>query len=171
MLTPGFFFELRLWWMLVEPTPPPHFHHTQKMASPSRQQQQTQQRPHSPQQIYHRQQPPPPSPNGPNNSGQPQNGGMTYHQQPQPQPGFWPPQPEMYVVPELHGRVINQVHYYFSPENLHRDDFLRSQMDPNEGWVNIQLLATFRALQRLTTDVHLIAEVSDRRRAPALLHA
>ena len=77
----------------------------------------------------------------------------------------------MYVVPELHGRVINQVHYYFSPENLHRDDFLRSQMDPNEGWVNIQLLATFRALQRLTTDVHLIAEVSDRRRAPALLHA
>ena len=88
-----------------------------------------------------------------------------YHQQPQ--PGFWPPAEPMYVV-GLHELIINQVHYYFSPENLCRDEFLRSQMDPNEGWLAIQLLSTFHRMRSLTTDINLIAEVSAAR-APAPL--
>ena len=60
--------------------------------------------------------------------------------------------------PTLHERIIHQVHYYFSAENLCRDEFLRGHMDPREGWVPIQLIASFNRLRSLTKDVNLVVE-------------
>ena len=81
-----------------------------------------------------------------------------------PQPAYWPATEPMYVV-GLHELILNQVHYYFSAENLCRDEFLRSQMDRHEGWLGIQLLATFNRLRSLTSDVHVIAEARRHRHA------
>ena len=36
--------------------------------------------------------------------------------------------------------ILNQVHYYFSPENLVRDQYLRQHMD-GEGWIPIGFAA------------------------------
>ena len=74
------------------------------------------------------------------------------------QQGFWP-QAEPVYAPSVHELILNQVLYYFSPENLTRDDFLRGHMCPTEGWLSIQLLGTFNRLRSLTTDVNVIAEV------------
>ena len=65
-------------------------------------------------------------------------------------------QDAMYVrrVQEL---VLNQVNYYFSTENLCKDEFLRVHMD-GEGWVPIPLLASFARLRRLTTDLAILTE-------------
>ena len=60
--------------------------------------------------------------------------------------------------PSLQELIIHQVHYYFSPENLYRDDFLKGHMDPREGWLPIRLLATFNRLRSLTADVDAITE-------------
>ena len=51
---------------------------------------------------------------------------------------FWPAD-AMYVqgLTEL---ILNQVHYYFSPENLVRDQYLRQHMD-GEGWIPIGFAA------------------------------
>ena len=76
-----------------------------------------------------------------------------------PPPAFWPESQPTYGK-SLHQLIINQVHYYFSPENLYRDDFLRGQMDPTEGWLSLQLLATFNRLRSLSADVNVIAEVT-----------
>ena len=64
----------------------------------------------------------------------------------------------MQQVQQLQRLVVAQVNYYFSDENLLRDEYLRRQMD-GEGWISIELLATFNRLRSLTTDVHLIGEV------------
>jgi len=65
-------------------------------------------------------------------------------------------QDAMYVrrVQEL---ILNQVNYYFSTENLCKDEFLRLHMD-GEGWVPIPLLASFARLRRLTTDLAILTE-------------
>ena len=66
-------------------------------------------------------------------------------------------QDAMYVrrVQEL---VLNQVNYYFSTENLCRDEFLRVHMD-GEGWIPIPLLASFNRLRHLTTDLAILTQV------------
>jgi hypothetical protein len=87
-----------------------------------------------------------------------------------PQPAFWPESQPVYAT-GLHQLIINQIHYYFSPENLYRDDFLRGQMDPTEGWLPLQLLATFNRLRSLSADVNVIAEVTPRSPAPSLARA
>ena len=68
-------------------------------------------------------------------------------------------QDAMYVrrVQEL---VLNQVNYYFSTENLCKDEFLRVHMD-GEGWVPIPLLASFARLRRLTTDLAILTEARE----------
>ena len=53
--------------------------------------------------------------------------------------------------------ILNQVNYYFSTENLCKDEFLRLHMD-GEGWVPIPLLASFARLRRLTTDLAILTE-------------
>eukprot|EP00965_Chrysotila_dentata_P211668 6186585-Pleurochrysis_carterae.AAC.5 len=69
---------------------------------------------------------------------------------------FW--SPETVYLANLQHLILNQVHYYFSTENLCKDEFLRAHMD-NAGWLPIPLLATFNRLRHLTTDVMLITEV------------
>ena len=77
-----------------------------------------------------------------------------------PQPGYWPTeqQPVYMAQPNLTELILHQVHYYFSDANLMHDEFLRGQMDPREGWLPLQLLATFNRLRSLTTEVAIIAD-------------
>ncbi|XVF18068.1 hypothetical protein REPUB_Repub10bG0179800 [Reevesia pubescens] len=56
--------------------------------------------------------------------------------------------PVFYPTPEpldhqLHARIVNQIDYYFSNENLIKDTFLRQNMD-DQGWVPIKLIAGFK---------------------------
>ncbi|KAK9063934.1 hypothetical protein SSX86_017806 [Deinandra increscens subsp. villosa] len=55
----------------------------------------------------------------------------------------------------LHDDILKQIEYYFSDDNLVKDNFLRSQMD-EEGWVPIKLIAGFRRVQALTNDVQML---------------
>ncbi|MBN3305584.1 LAR1B protein, partial [Amia calva] len=66
---------------------------------------------------------------------------------------------QMYPVDEslLKEYIKRQIEYYFSPENLERDFFLRRKMDEN-GFLPISLIASFHRVQALTTDVSLIFE-------------
>ncbi|KAM5192086.1 la-related protein 1B [Mantella aurantiaca] len=50
-----------------------------------------------------------------------------------------------------------QIEYYFSLENLERDFYLRRKMDA-KGFLPLSLIAGFRRVQCLTTDVGLICE-------------
>ncbi|KAL7117567.1 hypothetical protein ACP275_03G079500 [Erythranthe tilingii] len=51
--------------------------------------------------------------------------------------------------------ILNQVHYYFSNENLVKDQFLRENMDES-GWVELSLIASFPRMQNLTGDISYI---------------
>ncbi|KAG8389850.1 hypothetical protein BUALT_Bualt01G0021700 [Buddleja alternifolia] len=53
--------------------------------------------------------------------------------------------------------IVKQIDYYFSDDNLVKDNFLRSNMDDN-GWVLISLIASFRRVQQLTNDIQVILE-------------
>ncbi|XP_068136033.1 la-related protein 1B [Hyperolius riggenbachi] len=50
-----------------------------------------------------------------------------------------------------------QIEYYFSLENLERDFYLRGKMD-KQGFLPLSLIAGFRRVQTLSTDVNLICE-------------
>jgi len=50
-----------------------------------------------------------------------------------------------------------QVEYYFSVENLCKDIFLRSQMDP-EGWIPAAVISGFNRVRMLTPDASLVLE-------------
>jgi hypothetical protein len=67
------------------------------------------------------------------------------------QPIFWPPPEVMYLV-------LHQVGYYLSDSNLLQDAFLRDRMDA-EGWVPIELLASFNRMKAITTHLGIIYEV------------
>uniref|UniRef100_H2ZC77 HTH La-type RNA-binding domain-containing protein n=1 Tax=Ciona savignyi TaxID=51511 RepID=H2ZC77_CIOSA len=45
--------------------------------------------------------------------------------------------------------------YYFSPDNLERDFFLRRKMD-NQGYLPLDFIASFQRVQALTTDIDVI---------------
>lgn len=83
-------------------------------------------------------------------------GGLPGSYVPHPPAAYWAP--EAIYLANLQEMILNQVHYYFSTENLLRDNFLRSHMDPDGGWIAISLLASFNRLRSLTTDIGLIAE-------------
>ncbi|KAG8503036.1 hypothetical protein CXB51_000837 [Gossypium anomalum] len=60
-------------------------------------------------------------------------------------PSFTPAMPPMFMpVPEppLSALLLHQIDYYFSDDNLVKDDFLKSNMD-DQGWVAISLIAGF----------------------------
>ncbi|KAJ1217039.1 hypothetical protein NDU88_004635 [Pleurodeles waltl] len=67
--------------------------------------------------------------------------------------------PQMYPVDEtlLKEYIKRQIEYYFSPENLERDFFLRRKMDV-KGFLPVSLIASFHRVQALTTDVNIILE-------------
>ncbi|MCD9638230.1 hypothetical protein HAX54_022077 [Datura stramonium] len=56
---------------------------------------------------------------------------------------------------QLHTRIVNQIDYYFSNENLIKDTFLRQNMDEH-GWVPIMLIAGFKKVMELTDNIQLI---------------
>ncbi|XP_060735012.1 la-related protein 1B isoform X4 [Tachysurus vachellii] len=66
---------------------------------------------------------------------------------------------QMYTIEEslLKEYIKRQIEYYFSLHNLERDFFLRRKMD-TKGFLPISLIAGFRRIQALTTDVSLIKE-------------
>ncbi|KAJ9542173.1 hypothetical protein OSB04_028679 [Centaurea solstitialis] len=67
-----------------------------------------------------------------------------------------PPSMFMPVMdPPLSVLILNQIEYYFSDANLVKDDYLRSNMD-EEGWVPVSLIAGFRRVQTLTSDIQMI---------------
>lgn len=59
--------------------------------------------------------------------------------------------------PQLHSRIVTQIDYYFSNENLVKDTFLRQNMD-DQGWVPIRLIAGFNKVSLLTDNIHLILD-------------
>nr|GMD53397.1 la-related protein 1C-like [Ipomoea batatas] len=60
-------------------------------------------------------------------------------------PMIGPMSPVFYHVPDpqLHNKIVNQIDYYFSNENLIKDMYLRENMD-DQGWVPIKLIAGFK---------------------------
>ncbi|XP_030446975.2 la-related protein 1C-like isoform X1 [Syzygium oleosum] len=75
---------------------------------------------------------------------------------------FFPPPPStpMFMPvsdPSLPSHIVHQIEYYFSDDNLVKDEFLKAKMD-TEGWVPISLIASFPRVMSLTTNIHLILE-------------
>ncbi|KAL1682510.1 hypothetical protein EV122DRAFT_259352 [Schizophyllum commune] len=54
--------------------------------------------------------------------------------------------------------LLGQLEYYLSPQNLATDFFLRQRMNP-QGWIHIPLLASFKRVRQLTTDLQVVKEV------------
>ncbi|VVC90768.1 unnamed protein product [Leptidea sinapis] len=53
--------------------------------------------------------------------------------------------------------IKKQIEYYFSPENLSRDFFLRRKMAP-DGTIPVTLIASFHRVRALTADVQLVLD-------------
>lgn len=61
---------------------------------------------------------------------------------------------------KLKCRVLKQIEYYFSDENLVRGKFLRKKIEENpNGWVHLNVLVIFRRLSNLSTDTKLIGKL------------
>lgn len=54
-------------------------------------------------------------------------------------------------------QILHQVEFYFSPDNLARDVYLRRQMD-SDGWVDVNVIAKFNRVASLCTDLNNILE-------------
>ncbi|KAI3669373.1 hypothetical protein L6452_40607 [Arctium lappa] len=69
------------------------------------------------------------------------------------------PPPMYFAVPDplLHARIVSQIDYYFSNENLIKDTYLRKNMD-EQGWVPVSLIAGFKKVLYLTDNVQLILD-------------
>ncbi|KAL6959903.1 hypothetical protein U1Q18_040052 [Sarracenia purpurea var. burkii] len=78
--------------------------------------------------------------------------GMPVVAQMQPHAIFFP-----MMDPQLHTKIVNQIDYYFSNENLIKDTYLRQNMD-DQGWVPINLIAGFKKVQLLTDNIPLILD-------------
>ncbi|TYI88779.1 hypothetical protein E1A91_D03G006900v1 [Gossypium mustelinum] len=80
---------------------------------------------------------------------------------------FVAPMPPMFFPPpepldnQLHARIVNQIDYYFSNENLIKDTYLRQNMD-DQGWVPIKLIAGFKKVSLLTDNIQLITDALQR---------
>ena len=55
----------------------------------------------------------------------------------------------------LEQSIVKQVEYYFSPQNLANDTYLVSKMNP-QMFVPLEVVAGFKMLRNLTTDIELI---------------
>nr|DAD46736.1 TPA_asm: hypothetical protein HUJ06_016673 [Nelumbo nucifera] len=64
--------------------------------------------------------------------------GMPFIPHPPPPHAMFFPAPD----PQLRAMLVRQIDYYFSPENLCKDIFLRQNMD-EQGWVSASLISTF----------------------------
>ncbi|XP_052190555.1 la-related protein 1B-like isoform X2 [Diospyros lotus] len=70
-----------------------------------------------------------------------------------------PPQAMYFPMPDpqLKNKIVNQINYYFSNENLVKDTYLRLKMD-EQGWVPIKTIADFRKVKDLTNNIQLILD-------------
>ncbi|RDX70488.1 La-related protein 1C, partial [Mucuna pruriens] len=59
--------------------------------------------------------------------------------------------------PQLHSKIVNQIDYYFSNENLIKDTFLRQNMD-DQGYVPVKLIAGFNKVMHLTDNIQIILD-------------
>ncbi|KAL4582754.1 hypothetical protein LXL04_007313 [Taraxacum kok-saghyz] len=69
------------------------------------------------------------------------------------------PPPMFFAVPDplLPGKIVTQIDYYFSNENLVKDTYLRQNMD-EQGWVPVSLIAGFKKVLYLTDNLQLILD-------------
>ncbi|XP_020577385.1 la-related protein 1C [Phalaenopsis equestris] len=76
-----------------------------------------------------------------------------------PVPAPVPAPPVMFIpAPDpQRAMLLKQIDYYFSPENLCKDTYLRSYMD-EQGWVHISLIADFNRVKLLTKNVQYILD-------------
>ncbi|KAF8087890.1 hypothetical protein N665_0564s0025 [Sinapis alba] len=78
-----------------------------------------------------------------------------YHPHFAPYPGSQGPQALSPEKLDLQDRVVKQIEYYFSDENLQNDQYLISLMD-EQGWVPIKIIADFKRVKMMTMDVEFI---------------
>lgn len=61
-------------------------------------------------------------------------------------------------VKQVLADIVKQVDFWFGDANLHKDRFLREQIEKSrDGYVDISLLVSFNKMKKLTTDGKLIA--------------
>jgi len=59
---------------------------------------------------------------------------------------------------DLSQKIITQVEYYFSDENLVKDSFLMQRISRDKrGYVDLKLIATFKKMKKLTQDINVVA--------------
>ncbi|KAK8942779.1 hypothetical protein KSP39_PZI008882 [Platanthera zijinensis] len=72
-----------------------------------------------------------------------------------------PPPPIVTFLPPdeltLRANILKQIEYYFSDENLQKDNFLLSLLD-EQGWVSISKIADFNRVKKMTTSIPLILD-------------
>lgn len=79
---------------------------------------------------------------------------------PGPHSGLYYPIPNPHLPipnPHLPSKIVRQIDYYFSDDNLVKDTFLRQKMDV-DGWVSVYLIASFKKIRELTNNVQLILD-------------
>ncbi|XP_038702189.1 la-related protein 1C isoform X2 [Tripterygium wilfordii] len=59
--------------------------------------------------------------------------------------------------PNIYSKIVQQVNYWFSGDNLAKDIYLRKNMD-DQGWVSIELIAGFKKVAELTNNIQLILD-------------
>ncbi|KAL3220610.1 hypothetical protein MRX96_050345 [Rhipicephalus microplus] len=59
---------------------------------------------------------------------------------------------------EIREKIVKQLEYYFGDLNLTRDKFLREKIKSGFGWVDIDVLLTFKKLRSLTENKEDIAD-------------
>merc|ERR1711998_222083 len=75
--------------------------------------------------------------------------------------GSFSNQPYYSMTPPQRTEVVNriraQIEFYFSPQNLVRDTYLKSLMD-QEGYVRIEQIMPFNRIKQLMADPYLVLE-------------
>jgi len=66
------------------------------------------------------------------------------------------PQPPAVLTDDLRDKIIKQVEYYFSDENLPSDKYLMKYASKDRGYVPIGVIASCRKIKKLTKDVSWI---------------
>ncbi|XP_071705875.1 la-related protein 1C [Rutidosis leptorrhynchoides] len=72
-------------------------------------------------------------------------------------PPLPPPMYFAYPDNQTYAKIVSQIDYYFSNENLVKDTYLRQNMD-EQGWVPATLIAGFKKVSVLTDNVQLILD-------------